>query len=132
MKLRSVVVVLSLSVACRTAPSWDPRAPLAPAIRFNEIVPPRGVSVLVVDAHSGKPVDYAIVQLQPARVQLQTDSSGVARAGHLPVGTQQLRVRRIGYEVWHDSLIVSDSGGAAIIAQLRRSRLPPVPVVPTS
>ena len=96
-------------------------APLNPPLAFAEAIPPRTVGVLVLDAHSGAPLDGAVVTLSPSGLQTGSDATGRARLRRAALGQQRLVVRRVGYLLWSDSVTVSDTAGLAIVVQMRRN-----------
>ena len=120
------MTLLLAALGCRTSAvrQWH-EAPLAPVIAFTERVPPRGIVVLALDAHSGKPVDRAVLSVarmgdwSTARLA-RADSAGVARLVDLPTGQHQVRVSALGYQARSTTLDITDSVGVALVVQLRR------------
>jgi len=96
-------------------------APLNPLLAFEEVIPPRTIGVLILDAHSGAPLDGATVSLSPIGLLAGSDGAGRARVRRAPLGRQRLVVRHIGYQFWSDSITVSDTAGLVVVVQLRRS-----------
>jgi hypothetical protein len=119
-----VVIGVSFATACRSGGlrSWaGPRIPLAPAIHFAEQIEPRTLAVLVLDGHTGAPARHGVAQILTARLTVATDSMGTVRLRLPRAGTYNMRVVGIGYEEWHGAIAVTDSTGAAMVVQLRRS-----------
>jgi hypothetical protein len=108
---------------------WHDRVPLAPPIHFAEAIAPRTLAVLVLDGHTGAPVPNSMVTVASAQLVGVTDSTGVLRLRLLHDGQYALRVRGLGYEMWQGNVSVSDSAGAALVAQLHRSYAPIRPVI---
>jgi hypothetical protein len=97
-------------------------ATLNPVLTFSEVLPPRTVALLVLDAHSGAPLRDAVVTIQPERrFGVMTDSLGRARLRNVPAGRYAVLVRHLGHHFWADSLTLSDSVGMALLIQLRRA-----------
>ena len=129
-----VAIAIGTGVACRATrlhPRVDPEAaeavrvnaPLNPALAFSEMLPPRTVALLVLDAHSGAPLRDAIVTIQPERrFGVMTDSLGRARLRNVPAGRYAVLVRHLGHHFWTDSLALSDSAAMVVLVQLRRAR----------
>ena len=126
----SVLAALCGLGACtHTRPAWDPNAPLAPPIAFAEAVPPRTIVVLALDAHSGAVLHDARALVADSQLAPLPDSLGRFRFPPLSPGPHRLRVVALGYVPWQSTVVVSDSAGQAFVVQLRRSTLPPIPVV---
>lgn len=117
-------VPAAFTTACRHAGGDWAHAPLAPAIRFTELAPPLSVIVLALDAHSGAPLPQAEALIPALQLRANADTAGVIRLRPARPGAVQLTVRLVGYEVWHSRVVVSDSAGVALVAQLRRSKGP--------
>jgi len=128
---RFAVIGLLCSGGCfhRARTDWDGDAPRAPMIRFSERVAPRWVVVLVLDAHSGAPINYSAVSVVPGPAGVTTDSTGVVRLHMRASGQHQLRVRQFQYVPWQGTVTVTDTSGVAIVVQLRRSKTRPIPIV---
>lgn len=119
-----LLISAAFTTACRHAGGDWARAPLAPVIRFTELAPPRSIVVLALDAHSGAPLPQAEALILALQLRATADSAGVIRVRPSQPGAVQLTVRLVGYEVWHSTVAVSDSAGVALVAQLRRSKVP--------
>src|SRR4051812_48824450 len=129
--LSFLAVVLIAATACRSTPARlpDPVAaaeawanvPLNPRLDFTEAAAPRSVHVLVLDAHSGAPLQGAVVTLTPANRTVGTDSLGHASLPRVPLGHHQLLIRRLSYQFWRDSITVLDTAALILVVQLRRS-----------
>jgi hypothetical protein len=128
---KTYVLALTLvaGAACRSGGARPPldahaawaNAPLSPTITFAELVPPRSVRLLVLDAHSGAPLDGAQATLGPSNLSAVADQFGRALIPRAALGRQRLLVRRPGYQFWSDSVTISDTAGLALVVQLRRS-----------
>ena len=109
--------------------SFDPNAPLAPSIHFVESVGSRQVVVLLLDAHSGKPIEHGAVAVLPGQIVGTTDSTGTIRATLRAAGRCVIRAQGFGYVPWSGEVTVTDSTGVALVVQLRRTTKPIEPVV---
>ncbi|HSQ28261.1 MAG TPA: hypothetical protein VLN49_00300 [Gemmatimonadaceae bacterium] len=120
----SIFLACAFSTACHHAGSDWAHAPLAPVIRFTELAAPRSIVVLALDAHSGAPLPQAEALIPALQLRANGDTAGVIRLRPSRPGAVQLTVRLVGYEVWRAAVVVSDSAGVALVAQLRRSKVP--------
>lgn len=72
----------------------------------------------VLDAATGAPVVGAVVSVDTARVATQTDSAGKFQLQSIPLGTQTVRVRAVGFQAaQHAVAIASDSVQLAFTLQ---------------
>lgn len=130
---RKIIIpaAVCLTASCHQASNgpWPSRLPLGPAIHFAEPIAPRMVSVLVLDAHSGTPINYAVVNVVGESFGGTTDTTGVVRFRLPRAGSFAIHARGISYEEWRGSIAVTDSTGFATIVQLHRSYRLPTPVV---
>jgi hypothetical protein len=117
-----LVVVATILVGCAAhhRDAWN--APLAPTLEFQEVLSPGTIAVLVIDAHSGAPLSHSLIGLYPRGRITSTDSLGRARFESVAPGRHVLHVRSIGYEERRDSVSMIDSGGLAVVVQLRRAK----------
>lgn len=127
----SALLASLTSAGCHRPLRWalDPNAPLAPAIHFVEPVGPRQMAVVLLDAHSGEPIEHGAVFTFPGPVFGNTDSTGAVRLTLRSAGRYAVRAQGFGYDPWNGDVTVTDSTGVALIVQLRRTKQPIVPVV---
>ena len=128
---RRVVLGLSLApflVGCaaalgRSSEQGDASPPLLPRVSFRETVAPGQLVGVVLDAHSGQPIDVAqaTVTLSALRRQARTNERGVFRIDGLSPGTYVLRVIRIGYDARSDTLTVVAGAGVSAVVQMKRA-----------
>ena len=96
----------------------------------------RNVQVLVLDARNGAPLSDARVMALDSigavsGMVVATDTAGVARLQHATGGEiVRLRVIRVGYHPWRDSLHLASQTERAITVQLRHNPSTLIPVPP--
>lgn len=112
------------------APGWE-SAPLLPRIEFDQVVPPRSVALLLVDAHSGAPVADAAVLLDRGTPAVQSDSNGRVIFLALTPGRHAIRTMAYRYMPWHGSIDVPDSAGVVRVVQLHRAHVQLTPICTT-
>lgn len=73
----------------------------------------------VVRAADGAPVGGADVMLVSSQRGTTTDSAGVFRIGAVAVGRQVLLIRRVGYDVWRDTIDITSGTDSTLRFVLR-------------
>jgi hypothetical protein len=81
-------------------------------------VPPGIFAGVVIDSATKRPLSGAQVSVPALRIGVVTDSLGAFRVRNLPNGKHVVLVRRIGYYVVSDTVLISDSAGAAAVYDL--------------
>jgi Carboxypeptidase regulatory-like domain len=116
------LAMLAALTACARHTAFED-APLAPRLTFLEQVPPQTIVVLVTDAHSGAPVEGAVVSVPPTAHHAASDTGGRVRLSNVPPGAHTVLVRRIGYDRHVATVSVSETQGVAMLVQLRRRKV---------
>src|SRR5207237_4845904 len=68
---------------------------------------------------TGAPLPRAIVSVVGARLSAETDVAGRYRLGGVPVGTQRVRARMLGYAPADTSVVVADGQETVVNLQLK-------------
>lgn len=132
---KDIVVPLPGAMPRPAAPTSAPpvkqeseRKALTDAAQFS-----RQAQVLgrVLDAATGAPVAGAIVSIDTARVSTQTDSAGKFQLQAVPLGTQTVRVRALGFQAMQHAVAVAPSDSVQLAFALQKSTVALQEVVAT-
>ena len=96
-------------------------APLSPRIQFVEEIPSRSIQLLILDAHTGAPLDGAQANLGSSQFSVVTDQFGRALIRRAVPGRQLLSVKRLTFQTWSDSVTIPESAGLVVVVQLRHA-----------
>jgi hypothetical protein len=115
---------LAMGTACartpRTAaipPCESP--PLAPRLQFAEPIAPGDVALLVLDGHSGAPLRETVATFDSTSLVANGDSLGRIRFHRVAAGLLRLRIRRVNFVMYRDSITLRDGTGLALVVQMQ-------------
>jgi len=127
----ALALVMEVSATCSTGQPMPPQKPSPKVVG--------GISGVVTEHGSGKPIIRAMVLVldvqqlvtspgipQPAQelpLPLYTDSTGHYATGPLLPGTYTVRILMIGYTAVTSQVVVRDSTGASLDAELRLDKI---------
>ena len=135
----SLTLVSFLGMACRTVPKEEcgPKffpAPSPPPDHAKLIanVEPQSFFGIALDSVTKNRLIGVSFYFEDLRTGAMTDSLGIARIRHLPIGSHRIVVRRLSYEQRRDTVQISPMSGTVGVYELQRRTMETCPVVITS